>query len=510
MGVPSIDEATTTIESLRCRCVPLAIALVPSSPSMATMLERTRQLHPRARRALLLDGRDPSGVDIAPDVIARGLADAVVVTPSHSPDEAFHKAITDALYGWRRSQPTPVAAVRVVGERWSARSQQIRDRLDRNRVAYAFHAADSPEGHQLLTSLGLTAELLPVFVLADGRVLVQPDDTAVADRLTRSTGLERRHVDVTIIGGGPAGLAAAVYAASEGLSTLVLEREAIGGQAGTSSLIRNYLGFPHGIAGNELAVRAAEQAWLFGVTFHWMRDTLQIETAADGHRLHLSDGTTVHSRAVIVATGVSWRRLGVPSVEEMVGRGVCYGAAVSEAAAMQGCDVHIVGGGNSAGQAAVHLARYASRVTLVIRDASIASSMSQYLVDQLDHADNIHVRVNTAVTDVGGRGRVEHVTLAAADGRTTTEPSGGLFVLIGGEPRTAWLPADIELDPAGYILTGRDLPGSDRLPLETSRPGVFAAGDVRHGSIKRVASAVGEGALAVHACHQYLASTPTT
>jgi thioredoxin reductase (NADPH) len=177
---------------------------------------------------------------------------------------------------------------------------------------------------------------------------------------------------------------------------------------------------------------------------------------------------------------------------------------------MQGCDVHIVGGGNSAGQAAVHLARYASRVTLVIRDASIAESMSQYLVDQLDNADNIHVRVNTAINDVGGRGRVEHVTLTTADGSTTTESTGGLFVLIGGEPRTAWLPADIELDPAGYVLTGRDLPGSDRLPLETSRPGVFAAGDVRHGSIKRVSSAVGEGALAVHACHQYLASTPTT
>ena len=450
--------------------------------------------------------------------MSHGLADVVLVKPFRHPDETFHRAITETLYEWSRSQPPGVVAVRVVGERRSARSQEIRDRLDRNGVAYAFHAADSPEGAAVLADVGLTTDRLPVFVLFDGHVLVQPDDTAIADRLARSTVLEPGLYDVTIVGGGPAGLAAAVYASSEGLSTLVLEREAVGGQAGTTSLIRNYLGFPHGITGSELAVRAAQQAWLFGATFHWMRDAVRLAADPDGHALHLSDGTIIRSRAVIIATGVSWRRLDVPRLDDMLGAGVCYGAAISEAATAEGQRVHVIGGGNSAGQAALHLARYAAHVTVVVRGPSLATTMSDYLRDQLANTANVDFRFNTVVTGVEGDQQLERLVLHDSDaGTNTTEPSAGLFVLIGGEPHTDWLPNSVIRDSSGYIVTGADLAATGDskaighaarapLPLESSRVGVFAAGDVRRGSIKRVASAVGEGAIAVHSCHQYLDS----
>lgn len=515
---PSIESAEATLDALAADGSRLAITLVANAPGAQHLLARSRALHPRTRRALMLAPNDADALISAPAAMSDGLADLVVVKPFREPDETFHRAVTDALYEWGRSEPPGVVAVRVIGERWSARSQQIRDRLDRNGVSYAFHPADSPEGAALLAGLGLTAERLPVFVLFDGHVLVQPDDAAVADRMARSTVVADRRYDVAIVGGGPAGLAAAVYASSEGLSTLVLEREAVGGQAGTTSLIRNYLGFPYGIAGNELAVRAAQQAWLFGATFHWMRDAVRLDGDPDGHSLHLSDGAVIRSRAVIIATGVSWRRLDVPHLDDMIGAGVCYGAAMSEAAATAGEHVHVVGGGNSAGQAALHLARYAAQVTVVVRDSSLAATMSDYLSDQLGDATNVELRFNTTVTGVGGDERLEHVVLAdAVAGTRTTEASAGLFVLIGGEPRTDWLPAGIVRDSSGYIVTGHDLAttggvtaaeraGRVPLPLESSRPGVFAAGDVRRGSIKRVASAVGEGAIAIHACHQYLDS----
>jgi thioredoxin reductase (NADPH) len=277
-------------------------------------------------------------------------------------------------------------------------------------------------------------------------------------------------------------------------------------------LIRNYLGFPHGIPGRDLALRAAQQAWLFGASFHWMRSATSLRNEADVHTLLLSDGTVVSSRTVIVATGVSWRRLDVPRLDELIGAGVSYGAAVSEAPTVEGQRVHVVGGGNSAGQAALHLARYAASVTLVVRGDSLAASMSEYLCRELANAANISIRFLTSVVGVGGDRRLDALELAeAGSGRRAFESSDALFVLIGGEPRTSWLADTVERDAAGYILTGRDVmtraAGGGTLPLETSRPGVFAAGDVRRGSVKRVASAVGEGAIAIHACHQFLAGS---
>jgi thioredoxin reductase (NADPH) len=506
------DGCPSELEALESDGGRLAVLLVANGPAAESLLGRARSLQPQARRALLLSPTNTRELTSAPVAVTRGLADLVVVKPYRQPDETFHRTVTEALHDWRRAEPIGPVAVRVVGERWSARSQEIRDRLERNGVSYTFDAADSPEGAALLDELGLDAGQLPVFVLFDGQVLVQPDDAEVADRMATPAPSADRLFDVAIVGAGPAGLAAAVYASSEGLETLVLEQEAVGGQAGTSSLIRNYLGFPCGIPGRDLALRAAQQAWLFGASFHWMRSATRLGQADGAHTIALSDGTVVHSRCVIVATGVSWRRLDVPRLDELIGAGVSYGAAVSEAPMAEGEHVHVVGGGNSAGQAALHLARYAASVTLVVRGSTLAESMSDYLSRELAGTSNVSIRFDTRVVGVGGDRRLDAVALEDASGTTALEPSDGLFVLIGGEPRTGWLDGALERDPAGYILTGRDVTsragagsGGASFPLETSRPGVFAAGDVRRGSIKRVASAVGEGAIAIHACHEYLA-----
>jgi thioredoxin reductase (NADPH) len=511
--VTGTESCPSELETLENDGGRLALLLVANGPEADTLLGRARSLQPQARRALLLAPTNTRELTSAPAAITRGLADLVVIKPYRQPDEAFHRTVTEALHDWRRWEPIGPVAVRVVGERWSARSQSIRDRLDRNGVSYTFHAADSADGAAILDELGLDAGRLPVFVLFDGQVLVQPEDAEVADHMTAPAPSTDRLFDVAIVGAGPAGLAAAVYASSEGLETLVLEQEAVGGQAGTSSLIRNYLGFPHGIPGRDLALRAAQQAWLFGASFHWMRSATSLGRAEGAHTITLSDGTVVHTRSVIVATGVSWRRLDVPRMDELIGAGVSYGAAVSEAPMAEGQHVHVVGGGNSAGQAALHLARYAASVTLIVRGSSLAASMSEYLTRELTGTSNISIRFHTQVVGIGGDRRLDTVALEdAASGATVLEPSDGLFVLIGGEPRTGWLDGAVERDPGGYILTGRDVTTraasgatGASFPLETSRPGVFAAGDVRRGSIKRVASAVGEGAIAIHACHQYLA-----
>ena len=511
--VTPTDGCPPVLEALDGDGTRLALLLVANGPAADEVLGRARALQPQARRALLLTPTNTQELTSAPAAITRGLADLVVVKPHRQPDEAFHRIVTEALHDWRRAEPVGPVAVRVVGERWSARSQAIRDRLERNGVSYTFHAADSPEGAAMLHELDLDAERLPVFVLFDGQVLVQPDDSEVADRMAAPAPAADRLFDVAIVGAGPAGLAAAVYASSEGLATLVLEQEAVGGQAGTSSLIRNYLGFPHGIPGRDLALRAAQQAWLFGAGFHWMRSAVGLGQEDGANTIQLSDGTTVRSRTVVVATGVSWRRLDVPRMDDLIGAGVSYGAAVSEAPTVEGQHVHVVGGGNSAGQAALHLARYAASVTLVVRSDSLAESMSDYLCRELEGTSNISIRFLTKVVGVGGERRLDAVALEeTGSGTAALEPTDGLFVLIGGEPRTSWLSGALERDPAGYILTGRDVttrtgsgPADAPLPLETSRPGVFAAGDVRRGSIKRVASAVGEGAISIHACHQFLA-----
>jgi thioredoxin reductase (NADPH) len=327
---------------------------------------------------------------------------------------------------------------------------------------------------------------------------------------------DQRSFELVVVGAGPAGLAAAVYGASEGLDTLVVERETFGGQAGMSSLIRNYLGFSRGVSGQELAAQAYTQAWLFGAFFDFARHATGLRRTGEELTVALSDGTEVSGRAVLIATGVSYRRLWVPSLEALQGAGVFYGAAVTEARATEGREVHVVGGGNSAGQAAMYLSKYASKVTLLVRGASLVASMSEYLIKEIEAAANIEVRFNTRVIDGGGRGRLERLVLEnSVSGATETIPTAALFVLIGAEPHTGWLPKGIVRDRGGYVVTGQDLFRGGRQPegwplerpptlLETSMPGVFAAGDVRHGSVKRVASAVGEGSIAIPLIHSYL------
>jgi len=368
----------------------------------------------------------------------------------------------------------------------------------------------------LLARAGLDASRLPVAILFDGQVLVDPSNSDIAQACGVNPSFEKGKFsfDLVVIGAGPAGLAAAVYGASEGLSTLIVEGEAIGGQAGTSSKIRNYLGFPGGVGGAELASRAAEQAWLFGATFSYMNRAKDVRRSEDGLALTLSCGNDVSARAVIVATGAAYRRLGIPALEDLRGAGVFYGAAVAEAKAMTDREVYVVGAGNSAGQAAVHLSKYASRVTLIVRGGSLARSMSEYLITEIEGAENIEIRLNTRVVDGGGEGRLERLVLEdCSSGLSETVPAAGLFVLIGAQPHTGWLPVEIERDEGGYVVTGPDLareaPGAwplERAPLmfETSMPGVFAAGDARYGSVKRVASAVGAGAIVVQSVHEYL------
>jgi thioredoxin reductase (NADPH) len=481
----------------------------------AEFLARAGQLFPTAKRAVLVDWGDRTTQEPVLRAMTLGHIDYYANKPERPGDEYFHKMIAEFLYDWAKAHRPVFAEMRVVGEQWSARSHELRDILNRNGILHEFHAAETEAGQQLLARLGRSSAKLPVVVLYDGQVLDDPSNADLVDAFGVNRPLGRRMFDLVIVGAGPAGLAAAVYGASEGLSTLIVEGEAIGGQAGTSSLIRNYLGFPWGVEGAELARRATEQAWWFGAIFRFMRHGTALRREGRELRLTLSDGAEVAGRAVVLATGASYRRLGVPSLEGLVGAGVFYGAAVTEARAMMGQEVYVVGGANSAGQAAVHLSEYASRVTLLVRGRSLSTSMSDYLIKEIEAAQNIRVRFGTRVVDGVGEGRLEHLVLEdLTSGLTETVPAAALFVLIGAEPRTGWLPEEIVRDRRGYIITGPDLLQDERpprgwplgrppLPMETSVPGVFAAGDVRYGSVKRVASAVGAGAIAIQSIHEH-------
>jgi thioredoxin reductase (NADPH) len=484
------------------------------------LLRRAHELHPAAQRVLLCAYGDVATGLAALQAVSLGQLDHWLNTPFGPPELRLYPAVAKLLGRWARatagagSFPEPV---RLVGPRLSPRTHALRDLLSRNNIPYGFYQTENDDGRRLLASAGLGPIGRPVVLLTDGRVLVDPPNERLAQALGAETRPAAGHYDVAVVGAGPAGLAAAVYASSEGLATLLLEREAVGGQAGTTSLIRNYLGFPRGISGKELAARANEQAQAFGAELVYAQPATGL--GADGHArvLTLADGSQAVSRSVVLATGVSYRRLPVPGLEELVGRGVFYGAAVTEAQAMAGQPVLVVGGANAAGQAAVHLARHASQVTLLVRGHSLAEGMSAYLRGELERTPNITVLTRTEVTAVHGTGRLEAVTVAdRATGRERTLPGPALFILIGAEPHTDWLAAAVRRDRLGFVLTGRDLGGDGGpapgwplarppLLLETSLPGVFAAGDVRHGSVKRVASAVGEGAIAVQLIHQYLA-----
>jgi thioredoxin reductase (NADPH) len=480
------------------------------------LLASVRSLHPLAKRGLLVARGDWTVREPMVRAIALGQMDGYLPKPARTPDEQFHRLVTEYLDEWHRAQAPPFVAVRLVGEQWHARCAELRDLLVRNAISFEFCPVASAAGQGVLDRAGLDGSRLPVVELYTGAVLVDPSNERLADAFG-VTAPPQGTVDVAIVGAGPAGLAAAVYAASEGLSTVLLDREAIGGQAGTSSLIRNYLGFPRGVSGSELAFRAFEQAWLFGARPYLIRPAEGLRPVPDGFTVAVSGGPDVTARSVVIATGVSYRRLGIPSLEALVGAGVYYGAAVSEAQALAGQRVCVVGGGNSAGQAAVHLARYASQVTILVRSASLAASMSSYLIGEIEAHPRIDIRYGAELGGGRGDGRLEAVTVFDRSSGVAAEfPVAGLFVLIGAEPRTGWLPPEIVRDHWGFVITGAELVREARppatwplsrppMPHETSVPGIFAVGDVRHGSVKRVASAVGEGSVAIQFVHRFLA-----
>jgi thioredoxin reductase (NADPH) len=460
---------------------------------------------------------DWSAADPIFEAVTLGRIDRWIYWPEDSPDEDFHQAVSEHLQEWRNRSGQGFQAVRIIGERWAPRSQHLRDTLTRNHIPIGFYDADSPEGEAMLRRLGLENPRLPVVQMrfAEDRTALQdPTDfeIAVAFGLMRPVP-EDEVFDVAIVGAGPAGLGAAVYAASEGLRTLIVEPEAVGGQAGTSSLIRNYMGFPTGVSGDRLTFGAFQQAWAFGADFLFMRSASSLRADGDLRRVGLSDYTTITTRAVVVATGSSYRRIGVPALEALQGRGVFYGAAVTEAQAMRGRHVYILGGGNSAGQAAVYLARYADAVTILVRRAGLKETMSDYLIREIEALPTVDVRGRAQVVDGHGTDFLEEFVVEDLDTHERETLRGPLFALIGSEPRSDWLAGAVARDDWGSVLTGADVAARGRwalerppLLLETTMPGVFAVGDVRAGSVKRVASAVGEGALAVTLVHQYLAS----
>ena len=495
--------------------VPLVLA-DQQMPGMTgtQLLARVRQFFPTARRGLLITWGERSTPAPFLEAAALGQLEFYLNRPVWSPDEQFHRVITGSLEEWWREQGRRSELVTVIADDPSARGHEIRDMLARNNVPFGFYASDSPEGQAVLRRLGVSHPAGPVLSLDTGVVLVDPANAEVAGALGLDVRPAGQVYDVVIVGAGPAGLAAAVYAASEGLSTALLEPEAFGGQAGTSSRIRNYLGFPDGVSGGELAQRAYEQAWVFGTHLVYGNPATSLAKDQDLLVVGLEDGSQARARAVVIATGVSYRRLGVPELEALAGAGVFYGAGTIEAQAVAGKPAFVVGGGNSAGQAALHLSKYARQVTILIRSQSLAASMSDYLIREIDAAPNVDVRYRCEVAGGGGSGHLEHLLLQdRGSGATELVPAAGLFVLIGAQPFTSWLPEAIRRDQWGFILTGPDT-GQDwplqRAPflLETATPGVFAAGDVRHGAIKRVASAVGEGSTAIRLIHDYLALAP--
>ena len=501
---PSTEAALAQLEKLHEVGEAVAIVLAARGSGALTgelLLERVHDLHPHAKRALLIPWggwADEETADAIRNAMALGYIDYYAIKPFSSPDEIFHRLVSEFLQEWRRQNAPGRRELTIVADPWSPRGDALRTYLSRNGVPHAFHTPDSPEGIQFLASCNQEGAAVPVVVLEDGSPLVDPEPHDVAEHGTRMrTDLDHTEFDVVIVGAGPAGLAAAVYASSEGLDALVVEPENISGQAGSSTRIRNYLGFSRGVSGAELMQRAYQQAWVFGATFLVTRRVEGIEPGGAGFRVAISGDLEVEARSVILAMGVSYRRLDVPGLAEREGHGVHYGSSPSDARQFSGGSIYIVGAANSAGQAAVHLARYAASVTLVCRGPALASTMSRYLIDEIQGKENIHVRNRTRVLEVHGDGRLERLTLRGSDGDETVDATG-LFVMIGAEPRVEWLPPEIERDERGFVVAGPT--------YETSVPGIFAIGDVRAGSVKRVASAVGEGSVVIQHVHRYLES----
>lgn len=479
------------------------------------LLGRAHEVYPFAQRALMVDWGDRTATTTILQGCAFGQLDNYLNKPWSPAEVYLYPAVSEFLAAWTRAHGPRMELVRVVGKKPSARTHDMLEFLKKSGIPFGFYQFESEEGQQLLHQSGFDGSHLPAVILPDGHALVNPSNADISDALGASNA-EECECDLAIIGAGPAGLATAVYAASEGLRTIVIEREAVGGQAGTSSLIRNYLGFPRGISGGELAQQAYQQAWLFGTKFVLARSVSSLRIDGVNRILTLSNGTEITARAVVIATGAAYQRLGIPNIERFEGMGVFY-TTLTDARALSNKKAFVVGAGNSAGQAAIHLARNACHVTLLVRGDSLESSMSDYLIREIEHNPGIEVRYRTEVVDGDGDMVLKQIDVYDhVTGIRESLPADALFIMIGALPNTEWLSGTVQRDRHGFIITDRDIckivSGAWRferepMPLETSIPGVFAVGDVRMGSVKRVASAVGEGATAVRYIHEYL-STP--
>jgi thioredoxin reductase (NADPH) len=524
LGYRSAHDGLAALQRLRDRGRPVAILIadlwMPDMTGLEFLVEAHR-LHPDARRALLLQGFDRRETEQVAQAMALGSIDTWVFKPCEPVDVHLHPPVCEQLTEWVLATGRPgFRPLRIVAELDSPHTHELHDVLERNDVAVDIFAPDAPQGRELLAQAGEDGSRLPVAVYHTGRVQVDPSLTDIVEALGVPARPRRSHYDLAVVGAGPAGLSAAVCSASEGLHTLLLEPQSFGGQAGSTSKIRNYLGFPRGVTGRQLAALAYAQCVLFGADPIFTR-AVRLHPDEDGLALDLAGGAQVTSDVVVIAVGVEYRRLTATGVDELIGKGVFYGAAVSEAPAMRGQRVFIVGAGNSAGQAAVYLAKFAQEVTILVRGPALATTMSDYLIKEIRATANIGVRLNTRVTAAGGAERLECLTLCDATSRPETVPAGALFIMIGARPNTGWLAGTVRCDDLGFVLTGTDLmrdgkppdgwtPARAPLPMETSVPGVFAVGDVRYGSTKRVASAVGAGSIAIQFAHQFLAARGRT
>ena len=517
------DSGATALEALRGlkkRQGPVGLLLVDQRMPQMTGVEFLGQamaLYPDAKRVLLTAYADT-------EAAIRAINDAKIhhylLKPWDPPEEHLYPVLDDLLEDWQGSFRPPFEGIRVLGHRWSPQSYSVREFLARSQVPYRWvdleTAPQDPEVRRLVEAVGTEASRLPLVLFPDGSSLAGPNTAELAEKLGLRVRPELAFYDLVIVGGGPAGLAAAVYGASEGLCTVMIEKEAPGGQAGMSSRIENYLGFPSGLSGGDLARRAVAQARRFGVEILAPQEATGVRVEGSSRMVKLADGNELGCKVLLIATGVSYRKLDVPGAERLQGRGIYYGSAMTEAMACKDEDVYIIGGANSAGQAAMYFSKYARRVVMLVRGDSLSSTMSQYLIDQIKQTPNIQVETRARLAEVHGGERLEAISILCGDSRQIERvPVSSLFVFIGAEPHTEWLAGVVERDERGFIITGGDLLREGKPPRdwplerdpylpETSVPGIFAAGDVRHGSVKRVASGVGEGSIAVQFVHQYL------
>ncbi|HXZ33089.1 MAG TPA: FAD-dependent oxidoreductase [Terriglobales bacterium] len=520
IGSDSPERALEILRQLSLRNDSVALLLADQRmPRMngIEFLQAGMQVFPEAKRALLTAYAD-TGAAIS--AINEANINYFFMKPWDPPSEHLYPQLDDLLDDWRASYRPAFEGIRVLGTRWSRRCYELRDFLARNHVPYQWIdvelSASDPETKRLLEVLGPEVAELPVVLFPDGTKLLEGAPAEIAQKVGLRTRAQTSFYDLAIVGGGPAGLAAAVYGASEGLHTVMIEREAPGGQAGMSSKIENYLGFPTGLSGGDLARRAVVQAQRFGVEILSPQEAVSVRTEGSYRIIKLADGNEISCHALMIATGVQWRRLEAPGVDQLQGAGVYYGGGTTEALSCKGEIVYVVGGANSAGQAAMNFAKYAERVMVLVRGEGLASTMSQYLIDQIEQTPNIQIWTHASVAEVHGQAHLEEISVLCSDtGKVERVPASAMFIFIGALPRTDWLSNVVERDDRGFILTGPDLIrdgqrpkgwGLDRDPflLETNVPGIFAVGDVRHGSVKRVASGVGEGSVAVQFIHQYL------